>query len=75
MIIWLVLLWAVLIFGFQIALRLLEKPVPEQASVEFNTVWPSITDGSATQEEYIVFAGSVLQVLGKRQSWSCASIS
>ncbi|HSV87378.1 MAG TPA: sodium/substrate symporter small subunit, partial [Bacteroidales bacterium] len=65
LIVWLLAIWATAIFGFQIALKIIGKPTPEPALVEFNTVWADVKGGQATQEQYKVFARSVLQGLGK----------
>lgn len=65
MIVWLVIIWAVAIFGFQIALRILEEPVPEQPLVEFNSVYERVYDGVASQEDYKLFASSILHTLAK----------
>lgn len=67
MIVWLVIIWAVAIFGFQIALRVLENPVPEQSLVEFNSVYERVYTGVASQEDYKLFASSVLHTLAKTQ--------
>ncbi|MCF8303347.1 MAG: DUF4212 domain-containing protein [Bacteroidales bacterium] len=65
MVIWLVSIWVVAIFGFQIALRLLEKPTPEAAYKSFESSWPSVKSNTANQEELKDFAGATLSVLGK----------
>lgn len=65
MVIWLVLIWATAVFGFQILLRVFEKPVPEPAYTSFLEVWDNIEAGSYSPEELKVFANSVLGVLGK----------
>ncbi len=65
MVIKLVLVWAIAIFGFQIALKLLGKPTPEPALTEFNSVWTQVKDGNASEEELKTLANSVLQCLGK----------
>ena len=45
MVVQFVLIWAVAIFGFQILLKLIEKPVPEQAFVSYESVWTDIKEG------------------------------
>lgn len=58
-------IWAVAIFGFQIALKVLGKPVPEKAYTEFTNVWEGVRSGSPTDAELKVFAQTCLSVLGK----------
>ena len=58
-------LWAVAIFGFQVLLRIMEKPTPEPEYKNFTEVWESIEDGSATFVEMQSFAKSNLYVLSK----------
>lgn len=57
--------WAVCIFGFQIVLRVIEKPVPEQAYVQFENVWDQVQSNQATTVEKQLFVQSALSVLGK----------
>jgi putative solute:sodium symporter small subunit len=65
MTLWLVAIWAVAIFGFQILLKVTGKPTPEPAHVEFIQVWDKVQSGNADDQEMIVFSKSVLQVLAK----------
>ena len=65
LVITLVLIWAIAVFGFQILLRVMEKPTPEKTLITFEKVWGNIENGSASTEEKIEFANSVLMVLGK----------
>ena len=51
MVLWLVSIWVIAIFGFQILLRILEKPTPEPAYVSFQTVWANVENGSFTNDE------------------------
>lgn len=60
-----VILWAVLVFGFQFLLVALNKPTPEPAYGKYTEVWPAILSDSATDEQNRQFAQSVLMVLGK----------
>jgi putative solute:sodium symporter small subunit len=64
-VIWLTAIWFIAIFGFQIALRVLEKPTPEPPLIAFENVWESIKDGTAGEDELQAFARSTLSVLGK----------
>lgn len=61
----LVTVWAVCIFGFQIVLRIIEEPVPEQAYLQFENVWDQVQNDQATDEQKQVFIKSALSVLGK----------
>lgn len=61
----LVLIWAFGVFGFQILLRVMEKPTPEKTLITFEEVWGNVEAGTATEEEKVKFANSVLMVLGK----------
>jgi putative solute:sodium symporter small subunit len=61
----LVCIWTVAIFGFQIALKVLEKPTPEPAYLAFEQVWDKVRVGNAADEELQVFAQVSLSVLGK----------
>ena len=65
MVVQLVLIWAVAIFGFQILLKILEKPVPEPAFKLFETSWQAIEAGTPTVADYQGAGQAVLSVLGK----------
>lgn len=65
MVLQLVLIWAVAIFGFQILLQVLGKPVPEKAFTIFESSWEQIEAGRATVEDLRNASQSVLSVLGK----------
>ncbi|MBN1116608.1 MAG: DUF4212 domain-containing protein [Bacteroidales bacterium] len=65
MAVWLALIWAVSIFGFQFLLRILEKPTPEPAYSTFEQVWPEILKGEATQANLQELSKVSLSVLGK----------
>ncbi len=65
LVVWLVCIWAVTIFGFQITLKLIEKPTPEPAYVNYESVWTPINSGQASSQEVQSFAQSCLSVLGK----------
>jgi uncharacterized membrane protein len=58
-------IWAVAVFGFQILLRVIEKPVPEKALTLFEAEWSHITGGNADQADYQVLLGSLLMARGK----------
>jgi len=61
----LLIIWVLGVFGFQILLKILEKPTPEPVLTEFNEVWNQVKTNQATNAELQVFAKSVLQVTGK----------
>jgi len=58
-------IWAVGIFGFQIALKILEKPVPEDALIAFSAAWENIESGNATPYDYQSAGRSMVQAMGK----------
>jgi putative solute:sodium symporter small subunit len=61
----LILIWGISVFGFQILLRVMEKPTPEKALVTFEKVWGGVKSGNASTEEKVQFADAILAVLGK----------
>jgi len=64
-VIWLVCIWTVAIFGFQIMLRVIQKPMPEPAYLSYEKVWDRIFAGSAGSEELKEFASASVSVLAK----------
>jgi putative solute:sodium symporter small subunit len=65
MVVQLVLIWAVAIFGFQITLKIIEKPVPEPALSQFTSGWTAIETGTASMTDMQGAGQAVLSVLGK----------
>lgn len=65
MVVQLVLIWAVAIFGFQITLKIIEKPVPEPAYTAFESSWKAIDAGFPSTPDLQIAGQSVLSVLGK----------
>ena len=61
----LLIVWVVAIFGFQILLKIVEKPTPEPAYTSFENVWESVKSGNSTVEEKQIAVKSFLSVLGK----------
>ncbi len=57
--------WVVSIFGFQIWLKIVEKPTPEEAYIQYERVWDNIKTDNASVADKQVFIKSVLSVLGK----------
>jgi len=65
MVLQLVLIWAVAIFGFQVLLKILEKPVAEPAFTLFETSWQAIEAGAPSVSDYQGAGQAILSVLGK----------
>jgi len=65
MVIWFILIWFIAIFGFQILLRVLERPTPEPSYITFQNVWDNIESGSPDINELQKFGRVTLSVLGK----------
>ena len=65
MVIWLVFIWFIAIFGFQIILEVIGKPVPQPAYVSFEEAWGNIDNGSFSEDDLQELAKSCLSVLGK----------
>lgn len=65
MVVWLVLIWFVAIFGFQLLLLILEKPTPEPAYLTFQNVWEDVKDGASSAEQKKSLGKATLSVLGK----------
>lgn len=60
-----VLIWAVAIFGFQILLKILQKPTPEPAYTVYGTYWEDIQTGNYDANILQQVSQSALSVLGK----------
>ncbi len=58
-------IWAVMTYGFQILLKIMETPTPEATYVAFQQVAPKLADGSASAEEKVASANTYLALLGK----------
>lgn len=65
MVIWLICIWAVAIFGFQILLRIVEEPTPEPVYLSFQKTAPSVFSETSSPEEMREFSQSILTVLSK----------
>lgn len=65
MVVQFVLIWAIAIFGFQILLRILEKPTPEPAYITYETYWDNIQAGNKEIINLQSVGQSALSVLGK----------
>ena len=65
LVVWLVLVWFVAIFGFQLLLRIMQEPTPEPAYLAFRDTWEEVRSNSATPAQWQEFGKSTLSVLGK----------
>jgi putative solute:sodium symporter small subunit len=65
MVLQLILIWVVAIFGFQITLKIIEKPVPEPAYTLFETSWKGIESGNPGTADLQNAGQAILSVLGK----------
>ena len=65
MVLQLVTIWVVAIFGFQILLKILEKPTPEPAYTLFESSWGNFESGSFEITDLQNISQSALSVLGK----------
>jgi hypothetical protein len=65
MVVWLVSIWFIAIFGFQILLKLIEKPTPEPAYLSYQESWKNISNGNSSEIDFSEFAQAILMVLGK----------
>ena len=59
------LIWAVAVFGFQILLRLIEKPTPEKSLAGFESVWPQAFANDLRSVDYKTLLNSLVLVKGK----------
>jgi putative solute:sodium symporter small subunit len=57
--------WAIAIFGFQVLLKIIEKPVPEEGLISFSAAWEKIGAESAEIADFQNAARPIVQVLGK----------
>ena len=65
MVVWLVLIWAIAIFGFQVLLKVIEKPTPQPAYLTFQNSWEEVQGNNPGEESLKEFGQSLLAVLGK----------
>jgi putative solute:sodium symporter small subunit len=59
------LIWAVAVFGFQLLLRIIEKPTPEKALTMFESAWPSAVANETAGADYKTLLNSMVLVRGK----------
>ena len=65
MVVQFILIWAVAIFGFQILLKIIEKPTPEPAYIIYEDNWEAIQTGDMGIDNLQKVSQSALSVLGK----------
>ncbi len=58
-------IWAVAVYGFQILLKILEKPTPEEGYAVYEKIYPKLKQGVATLEEKRSIAKVYLSLVGK----------
>ncbi|OQX97628.1 MAG: hypothetical protein B6I24_08300 [Bacteroidetes bacterium 4572_128] len=61
----LVIIWAMAVFGFHILMRIIEKPKPEEAMIEYQKVKTNVFSEKSSVQEKQKFCSSVMSVLGK----------
>jgi len=59
------LIWAVAVFGFQLLLRLIERPTPEKTLSDFESVWTEAISKDLTSVDYKTLLNSIILVKGK----------
>jgi putative solute:sodium symporter small subunit len=65
LVVWFVLIWFIAIFGFQILLRIIQKPTPEQTYIAYEEVWSNVASNSAGDNDLKMLGQTTLAVLGK----------
>jgi len=58
-------IWAVCVFGFQILLKVVEKPVPEATLISFDASYASLQNGHTDQATVRDFMHSLVLTAGK----------
>ncbi len=61
----LVMIWAIAVFGFQILLKVIEKPVPEKTLTEFNSVIANVYSSTASNFDKQVYLKSMINLVNK----------
>ncbi|MBW2011686.1 MAG: DUF4212 domain-containing protein [Deltaproteobacteria bacterium] len=62
---WIVIIWALAIFGFHFLMKAIEKRTPEPAYVTYESVWENVKSNTATDIEKKDLAKVYLTLLGK----------
>jgi len=65
MILQLISIWVVAIFGFQVLLKIIEKPTPEPVYSLYEQSWPAIRSGDFTSKDLQALSQVSLSILGK----------
>jgi putative solute:sodium symporter small subunit len=59
------LIWATTVFGFQLLLRVVQKPTPEKTLEKFESVWPAVLSGIPGEGDRETLLHSIILVKGK----------
>ncbi len=59
------LIWSMTVFGFQVLLRVIEKPTPEKTLEMFESTWPMVSKNDLSSVDYKTFLTSLILVKGK----------
>ncbi len=59
------LIWVVAVFGFQLLLRIIQKPTPEKSLAPFESVWPKAGTNDLSPADYRSLLSSFVMVKGK----------
>jgi uncharacterized membrane protein len=59
------LIWATAVFGFQVLLRITEKPTPEKSLIMFDSAWTALLSGNPSDDDLNILLHSLLLVKGK----------
>ena len=65
MVVQFVLIWTIAIFGFQVLLKVIEKPTPEPAYFTYESGWEAVMAGEMEIDNLQKVGQSALSVLGK----------
>lgn len=68
LVIYTLIVWAIAVFGFQILLKIFEKPTKELSYQQFENVWPKVVSGSYSNDDIKVFLNSSLNIYGRALS-------
>ncbi len=58
-------IWFLATYGFHILLKVIEKPTPEAGYMVYEKVYPKLTQGTASQDEYLGISKVYLSLVGK----------
>jgi putative solute:sodium symporter small subunit len=60
-----ILIWAFAVFGFQILLKVTEKPVPEKSYIEFSYAWEKLQQDTHTNADLQIMTKTISGVMAK----------